>query len=92
MPATVRIHLLTSKGMLQERIEIPVGAGMRLDRVFDLLDKQSPVEKKLFRSVLKGRRPVTVLLNGERLDIEESRKTEIREGDELVVLSPVTGG
>ncbi len=92
MPATVRIHLLTSKGMLQERIEIPVGAGMRLDRFFDLLDKRFPVEKGFFRSVLKGRRPVTVLLNGERLDIEENRKTEIREGDELVVLSPVTGG
>lgn len=92
MPATVRIHLLTPKGMLQERIEIPVQAGMRLDRFFELLDKRSPAEKGFFRSVLKGRRPVTVLLNGERVDLEEDRKIEVREGDELVVLSPVTGG
>jgi molybdopterin converting factor small subunit len=92
MPAIVRIHLLTPKGMLQEKVEIPVKAGTRLDRFFDLLDKRCPVEKGFFRSVLKGRRAVTVLLNGERLDIEENRKIEIREGDEVVVLSPVTGG
>lgn len=92
MPATARIHLLTPKGMLQERVEIPVGAGMRLDRFFELLEKQCPVEKGFFRSVLKRRRPVTVLLNGERVDLEENRKIEVREGDELVVLSPVTGG
>jgi len=92
MPAHARIHLLTPNGMLQERFEIEVGKGLRLDRALALLDKKAPVPKKFFRSVLKGRQGVTLLLNGERLDIEEDRKTEIRDGDELVVLSPVSGG
>jgi molybdopterin converting factor small subunit len=78
--------------MLQERVEIQVGKGLRLDKVLSLLDKKRSVQKGFFRSVLRGKQVVTLLLNGERLDLEEDRKTEIRDGDELVILSPITGG
>ena len=92
MPAFARLHLLTRDGMLLDRIEIQVGKGLRLDKVLSLLDKKRPVQKGFFRSVLRGKQVVTLLLNGERLDLEEDRKTEIRDGDELVILSPITGG
>ncbi|MEW6440263.1 MAG: MoaD/ThiS family protein [bacterium] len=92
MPAFARLHLLTDQGMLQERIEIEVGSGLRLDQLMAKLDTRKPVPRGFFRSVLKGRRAVTLLLNGERLDFEEDRKTPIRDGDELVVLSPFAGG
>jgi molybdopterin converting factor small subunit len=92
MPAFARLHLLTPDGMLQERVEIEVGKGLRLDKVLSLLDKKTTAQEGFFRSVLKGRQVVTLLLNGERLDLEEDRKTEIHDGDELVVLSPITGG
>jgi molybdopterin converting factor small subunit len=35
---------------------------------------------------------VTLLLNGERLDLSDAKKTRIHDGDELAVMSPITGG
>jgi len=78
--------------MLHERMEIDVGKGLRLDKLIARLDKKGPVEKGFFRAVLKGRQGVTLLRNGERMDLDEDRKTKILDGDELAILSPITGG
>jgi sulfur carrier protein ThiS len=78
--------------MLQERVQMEVGKGLRLDKLLARLDKTGPVERGFFKSVLKGRQGVTLLLNGERLDITDAKKTDIREGDDLAILSPITGG
>ena len=92
MPALVRLNLLTPRGMLNEKIEIEVGKGLRLHKLLGRLDKMGKPEKGFFRAVRKGRQGVTLLLNGNRLDVSEARKTVIREGDELAVLSPISGG
>ncbi len=90
--ALVRLNMLTPKGMLNEKIEIEVGGGMRLDKLLGRLDKLGRPEKGFFKAVRKGRQSVTLLLNGDRLDLSEAKKTVIREGDELAVLSPISGG
>jgi len=69
-----------------------VGKGFRLDKLLGKLDKKGPMEKGFFKSVLKGREGVTLLLNGERLDLSDVKKTVIRDGDTLAILSPITGG
>jgi len=92
VPTCVRLHLLTPQGMLQDKIEIDVGDEIRLDKLLGRLDKMGVGERGFFRAVAKGRRAVTLLLNGDRLDISEARKTVIREGDELAILSQISGG
>jgi hypothetical protein len=78
--------------MLQDKIEIDVGDEIRLDKLLGRLDKMGVGERGFFRAVRKGRRAVTLLLNGDRLDISEARKIVIREGDELAILSQISGG
>lgn len=92
MPVLVRLHLITPRGMCNEAIEIEVGKGLRLHKLMGSLDKMGKPERGFFRAVRKGRQGVTLLLNGDRLDVSEARKTVIREGDELAILSPVSGG
>ena len=92
MSAHVRFHLLTPQGMFQERITIEVGKGMKLNKILGRLDKMGKPEKGFFRDVRKGKQGVTLLLNGDRLDIADARKTVIREGDEIAVLSQISGG
>ncbi len=92
MPALVRFNLLTPRGMLNEKIEIEVGKGIGLHKLLTRLDKMGKPEKGFFRAVRKGRQGVTLLLNGDRLDLAEARKTIIRGGDELAILSPISGG
>jgi len=69
-----------------------VGRGLRLDKLLDRLDKERVAEEGFFRRVRKGRQGVTLLLNGERLDLSDARKTLVQDGDDLAVLSPITGG
>jgi molybdopterin converting factor small subunit len=78
--------------MLNEKIEIEAGRGLRLDKLLDRLDKMGKPEKGFFRAVCRRRQGATLLLNGDRVDLSELRKTVIREGDELAVLSPISGG
>jgi molybdopterin converting factor small subunit len=78
--------------MWNEAVEIEVGKGLRLHKLLGSLDKMGKPEKGFFRAVRKGRQGVTLLLNGDRLYIAEARKTVVREGDELAILSPVSGG
>jgi molybdopterin converting factor small subunit len=78
--------------MLNEKIEIDVGKGVRLHKLMGRLDKMGKPEKGFFKAVRKGRQGVTLLLNGDRLDVSEARKTLIQDGDELAVLSPISGG
>jgi hypothetical protein len=78
--------------MIQDQIEIDVGNEMRLDKLLGRLDKMGLCERGFFRAVRKGRQPVTLLLNGDRLDIAEARRKVIREGDELAILSQISGG
>ena len=92
MTVLVRLNVLTPQGMMNEKIEIEVGKGVRLDKLLGRLDKMGKPEKGFFRAVRKGRQGATLLLNGDRLDVSEARKTVIREGDELAVLSPISGG
>lgn len=92
MPALVRLHLLTPLGMLQKEIEIEVGDGLRLDKLLGRLDKMGLADSGFFRAVRKGRQGVTLLLNGDRVEISDARRTVIRQGDQLAVLSQISGG
>jgi sulfur carrier protein ThiS len=78
--------------MCQERLELEVGKGLRLDKLLAKLDDTRLIEKGFFKSVLKGKQGIALIRNGERMDISDARRTTIYDGDSLVILSPITGG
>jgi len=88
----VRLHLITPQGMLQDRIDIDVGKGLSLQKVLGRLDKKGVPARAFLRAVRKGRERVTLLLNGDRVDLPDARKTVVRDGDELAILSQISGG
>jgi len=92
LAAQVRLHLLTARGFCQERVELDVGQGLRLDKLLLRLDESGVVEKGFFKSVLKGKQGVTLLRNGERTDLSELRSIVIVDQDRLAILSPISGG
>ena len=55
MAVLVRLNMLTHQGMVNEKIEIEAGKGVRLDKLLGRLDKMGKPEKGFFRAVLKGR-------------------------------------
>ncbi len=48
--------------------------------------------KGYFRLALKMPTPPTLLLNGDRLDLPEGLKHSLKDGDEVTVLTPMSGG
>lgn len=78
--------------MLQDRIDIDVGKGLSLQKVLGRLDKKGVPARAFLRAVRKGRERVTLLLNGDRVDLPDARKTVVRDGDELAILSQISGG
>ncbi len=80
------------EGMHAAALDLDVGQATDLQRIFSMLDGRRIVEKGFFRKAARGKVPVTVLLNGERLDPEEDMFRAVRDGDELVLLSPLSGG
>jgi sulfur carrier protein ThiS len=78
--------------MCQERLELEVGKGLRLDKLLARLDDRRVLEKGFFKAVLKGKQGIAMIRNGDRLDISDARRTTIYDGDSLVILSPITGG
>ena len=92
MAVRVRLHLMNLEGIRTTNLDLDIGGSPPLANILASLDGRRVAEKGFFRMVLRGKAPVTVLLNGERLDPIEDKDTEIRDGDELVILSPVTGG
>jgi molybdopterin converting factor small subunit len=47
---------------------------------------------KVFRLALKMAIQPTILLNGDRLDMPEGLSQRLKDGDEVTVLTPLTGG
>ena len=92
MAAQVRIHLLTLQGMIKERVEMEVGKGLRIDKLLLQLDRKRLLDKGYFKAVVRNKQGVTLLLNGERCDPWDLRKTKVHDGDQLSILSPITGG
>jgi molybdopterin converting factor small subunit len=73
--------------------EVELKENADLKTFFKRADKSLGLEtQKYFRLVLRMPVQPTVLLNGDRLDLPEGFKHLLRDGDEIMVLSPIAGG
>lgn len=78
--------------MFTAEMDLCVPAGTSLKRLFALADKSGKLPPKAMKKVLALPRPPTVLLNGSAIDVAEDLSYELREGDEVAVMTPIGGG
>jgi molybdopterin converting factor small subunit len=74
-----------------ELLEEPFVKGDTPASVLGRVDKRKAFGRKFFGKLLKNGGAV-LLLNGERLEHSEMKKKELKEGDEISVLSAIAGG
>ena len=76
---------------VEGQVELPDGATVK--KFFKKADERLGCKKeKYFRRVPSGKLPVSVLLNGNRLDLPQGLKTRLQDGDEITVIMPLAGG
>jgi molybdopterin converting factor small subunit len=65
-----------------------------INDLFKLADKQQLMGKRFFKKLLARhkRMTLTVLHNGQRLNLPKDLKNSIADGDELDVITPLAGG
>jgi molybdopterin converting factor small subunit len=76
---------------LNKSFDEPFTTNDTLQSVFVRLDKRKTLGRKFFSRIIKQGQ-VTLLLNGDRLDLPEDMKRPLRDGDEISILSAIAGG
>ncbi|MFO8057708.1 MAG: MoaD/ThiS family protein [bacterium] len=93
---TIQIHFklagFLDGQMMTYQFDLEVPQGVSLKKAFKLADKSRHYKGKLIKRILKMPRPPTVLLNGNSLDVPGDLDTELGQGDEVAIMTPVGGG
>lgn len=92
MKVKVSIVALVGFKPLNKVVDVELNEGATLDDLFTKLEKDGVVEKGFFKDILKARRPVTVLVDGERVSLPGDKKRVLKDGIEVSVVSPIAGG
>lgn len=77
---------------LNKVLEVELPNGSTLLDMFEKIEKEGEVEKGFFKALLSQRRPVTVLINGDRIDLSKDKKRVLSDSDEISIVSPIAGG
>ncbi len=95
-PETIQVHFKLA-GFLDGKMttcefELEVPEGTTLKKAFKLADKSKHYKGKLIKKILGLPRQPTVLRNGQSMDVPDDLETELCEGDEISIMTPVGGG
>jgi len=90
----VKVSIVAFLGVkaVNKVLDVEISDGSTILDLFNKIEKDGEVEKEFFKTMLSQRRPVTVLINGERIDISKDKKRKLSNGDEISVVSPIAGG
>jgi hypothetical protein len=78
--------------MVHLSVDVQAREGDELTGLLKRLGRQGTIEPPLVRYILKGKPGVTLLRNGDRLDMPQSACLRLADGDALSVFTPVAGG
>jgi len=78
--------------MVNESFEEEVAEGSSLEQLFRQVDGSRRFKRKYFKEALSAGQPPVVLLNGSRVEVPEELGEQLKDGDEVSVVSPIAGG
>ncbi len=88
----VRVAVLELDGPLVKEADLEVKDGSTLAYVFKRADRALALKNKVFKSCLKGKYKASVLINGDRVDMDAAGSMVLHPEDEVSLLSGMAGG
>lgn len=92
MRVKVSIVALVGLKPVNKVVDVELNEGATLYELFMKLEKEGVVERGFFKGILRAKRPVTVLVDGERVNLPADKKKTLVDGVEVSVVSPIAGG
>jgi len=93
---TIALHAAVINGAKIEHGDFELGADgvTTVKDLFNAADKQQLMGKRFFKKLLGRHKRIslTILLNGQRLNLPKDLKNPIADGDEVDILTPLVGG
>ena len=78
--------------MVRASVDAPAHEGDRIKDFLKRLRREGTLEPSVVRFILKRNSAVTLLQNGNRLDMPKGASSALADGDTLSILTPVAGG
>ncbi len=94
MKVKIRVAGVILGKAIKESFEHEIVDGASIEGLFKALDKDKKkrITKGFFTGLLTMPRPPSILLNGDRLVPSQDARKTLKDGDEIVILSPIAGG
>ena len=93
MRISARLGAMVGDRIVSAEGVVEMKDGKTLKDFFKQADRQLGFAKeKVFQKASKQAPPPTILLNGDRLEYPAGKKTVLRDGDDIAILTPMMGG
>ncbi len=92
MRIRVRVALMGPEGSSVKETDLEIKEGLSLGRFLRKADKLAGLKEPAFKPFLKGRLKAGLLLNGDRVEPDQTGTIVLRQGDEISLLSGMAGG
>ena len=91
MKVKCRVVVLHQGKMVREELEEEIDGKETIKKFFKRVGKNNTFEKGFIKFILNSR-GTALLLNGKRLSPKKDLNIQLKDGDELSLLSPLAGG
>ena len=88
----VKVAGFVDRKMVTAEFDLSVPEGTTIKKLFALVDKSGKINGSPMRKIMALPRPPTVLVNGGGIDVPAELGLELKERDEVAVMTPVAGG
>ena len=88
----LNLRVFVGEQMVRASLEAQAHEGDRIKDFLKRLRREGTLEPSVVRFILKRNSTVTLLQNGNRLDMPAGAGTPLADGDTISILTPVAGG
>jgi molybdopterin converting factor small subunit len=89
---SVNLRVFVGGRMVRASVDAQAREGDRIKHFLKRLRREGTLEPSVVRFILGRKSPVTLLQNGNRLDMPKGASSPLADGDTLSILTPVAGG
>ena len=92
LQVSLNLRAVVGGQMVRASLDAPAREGDRIKDLLKRLRREGALEPSIVRFILKRKSSVTLLHNGNRLDMPKGASAALADGDTLSILTPVAGG
>lgn len=89
---SLNLRALIGGRIVHASVDAQVHEGDRIKDLLKSLRREGALEPSVVRFILKRSSAITLLQNGNRLDMPKGASAPLADGDTLSILTPVAGG